>query len=1385
MDQNVVVNFIARNTSFIGATKQMTSSIAGVERQLTRLYKVAIGFGVGVTAAYYGASRSSQEFEKNLRNVNSILGVSERNLLKLSNQMLHLATEIPRSAADLSGGLYQVVSSGFTDAASSTMVLEASARAAAAGLTETGTAAMAVSTVLNAYGMSATEASHVSDILFQTVNVGVVTFDQLAQNIGDFIGTARSAGATMEETFAAFSNISIAMGNPARSATALQGIFRALIKPSEDMTLVLTELGYANGTAAIQARGLDGILRDLNGAVKGDSTAMAKLFQDTEGFQGVMALLSQDTAEAAGRIAQFTDRAKVAGVTNRVMAEQAKSVSAQWDQMKSAVGAAAIVFGQVMLPVLSGITRGITFLAKVFVDLPQPIRSTIAVLGLLSSVLVALMGVWLLVRAKIMLFSYAVQIARATMNSFAGDAVKQAGVGLVQFAGKSNVATAAMIKFTGALSGVKTAMIGVARAAPAMITAFLLLQQAADYFANKHYDENINKIRKSIEDFNESGRTSDLVGQLRDVDNTVKAINSSFDASVWDQLHHPFASKTPGGDDIIQASRDLRELDRALAEMVTNGNGDAAAKTVARLTEEWKAAGAQRGAIEDVFSKYTKAVEDSDQATKGAVASAYDAAQAEAILDQVLGRGANAASKLDIMLRGLTSTQQALAKSVSGEAGGVDSVVNRILKRRNEVAKSEKQAAKGKSPAERELEYAKALMGVERASRRVEDAQRDLNEARSKDWGKEISKAEEAVTDAYQGTRDAEYQLIQAQKDLDEARKDPTARTIEEAEIELQRSLMAQEAAVTATRHAQEKLAEAQDHGTPDELAESQRELTESLFAQKEAAWRVQDAEKALRELREQPDKASIIEEKERAVAAAREAVSDANEAVIDAEADLAETRVRADEQPKVISDAEFALKEALMGVKEATEEVAKTQQEEAVEGQEATREQIDLTMISLAEFHEQLKKDITAHEEWGKNLQTVAEKYGANAAAALAKLGIDGANLTAQMAAAVGTNAETMGKDLEKWALYGSEAFNAAIIANLGKGAENAKTFSKQAAEAIAEELGIGLEAAVKLLEEYGYKVQGFANSTLVERGGTYTLISPDSKASPRFQAEGTEDHRAQIAPPGAWRVWAEPETGGEAYIPLSRNKRQRSTHILSKVAQNFGFGLTPMAAGGIVPPTIEDFVAAGAKQKAAAFPGARAALAMAIKMGAFGPSFTGGLVELGHQFEGFGFAVGEHPAFGGVHGVHTPGSYHYMGRAIDVNWRHGPEKPKLDDLFMWIRANVEGVKELLWQVPGHFDHLHLAMANGGIFKKFDNGGYLDPGFTMAYNGTGQPERVLTADQAAGGTIITLARGAVMVEVRAEAGVDQSRLAALVGEKVETGVRTAVRELQREIRRN
>lgn len=67
-------------------------------------------------------------------------------------------------------------------------------------------------------------------------------------------------------------------------------------------------------------------------------------------------------------------------------------------------------------------------------------------------------------------------------------------------------------------------------------------------------------------------------------------------------------------------------------------------------------------------------------------------------------------------------------------------------------------------------------------------------------------------------------------------------------------------------------------------------------------------------------------------------------------------------------------------------------------------------------------------------------------------------------------------------------------------------------------------------------------------------------------YYADGgfSENHVAQFAPAGANRVWAEPETGGEAYIPLAASKRDRSVAIWEETGARLGLNFMRFADGG-----------------------------------------------------------------------------------------------------------------------------------------------------------------------------------------------------------------------------
>lgn len=111
--------------------------------------------------------------------------------------------------------------------------------------------------------------------------------------------------------------------------------------------------------------------------------------------------------------------------------------------------------------------------------------------------------------------------------------------------------------------------------------------------------------------------------------------------------------------------------------------------------------------------------------------------------------------------------------------------------------------------------------------------------------------------------------------------------------------------------------------------------------------------------------------------------------------------------------------------------------------------------------------------------------------------------------------------------------------------------------------------EELVKLNGSTAYvQVSGIVNGVAV--GGRQIIIQKDGGTVDYYASGGMrENHTAQIAPAGANRVFAEPETGGEAYIPLSPAKRVRSTAIWKETGKRLQAfsdgGFSGDVAGGL----------------------------------------------------------------------------------------------------------------------------------------------------------------------------------------------------------------------------
>lgn len=369
LDQSAFVAFDRRmHTSAAtmeAGEKRMRGSaerISAATAAMGRAAKVAAVGGIGAVGyALVKSAQQAADFETGMRNVNSIAGLSERQLKSLSARVLDLSIKSGKAPKDLAAGLYDIVSTGFK-ADDAVKILAVSTKAAAAGLTDTATATDVMTSALSAYGLGAGNARHVSDILFQAVNVGKLSFAELAGSIGTVLPSAAALGIPLKDVAAAMAAITLNGTSADEAATQLSGVMTQLTKPSEALKAQFKSMGYESGQAAIEALGFKGVLDKLGQAAGGNQQTLQEWFSDIRAVRGVQGL--EGTAHAASVFTASTkamDQAiKGAGQTQKAYKEQQKGFNAQLDHAKAAMNVLAITAGTQLLPVLTDLAKEFT-----------------------------------------------------------------------------------------------------------------------------------------------------------------------------------------------------------------------------------------------------------------------------------------------------------------------------------------------------------------------------------------------------------------------------------------------------------------------------------------------------------------------------------------------------------------------------------------------------------------------------------------------------------------------------------------------------------------------------------------------------------------------------------------------------------------------------------------------------------------------------------------------------------------------------------------------------------------------------------------------------------------------------------------------------------------
>jgi len=351
-------------------------SAVGV-KTLGAAFNAALGPIGAAVAAIGGLSKafqtlSAQNFaEAKVRTLGTDSAVLVAELKKVSAELNGQA-----SVAELTGAAYDVASAGFVKAADAAMVLKAASLGATGGFSDINTVGNAATSVLNAYGLAASEAGLVVDRFIQTQNDGKIVVAEYATNIGKVAAAAAGLGIPLEQVNAV---IAQATASGVQADVAFTGLKGALARlASGEAAKELEGFGIKISAASIESDGLYGTLKKLEGLDTGTlfkvlgteaAPALLPVIQNLERFDEL--IKKQEGSAGAAAAAQKEAANTIQGAWKEVSTAFENLFSDQSElgiviiAVLKAAAAAVRIFGQTLNALLAPIEGLITALAGI------------------------------------------------------------------------------------------------------------------------------------------------------------------------------------------------------------------------------------------------------------------------------------------------------------------------------------------------------------------------------------------------------------------------------------------------------------------------------------------------------------------------------------------------------------------------------------------------------------------------------------------------------------------------------------------------------------------------------------------------------------------------------------------------------------------------------------------------------------------------------------------------------------------------------------------------------------------------------------------------------------------------------------------------------------
>lgn len=359
-------------------------------RSLNALGKQMIIFGGVMTAGFGATVKAAADFEEGITNVMTLITDDVEKVEKtFSVGVDRIARTFGESTNMLTKALFDI-QSATGDTTKSIGILDEASALAVGGNSDLKASTEGLLTLLESYGDELNGAADAADLLFKAQEKARATVGELAVASGRFLPLAKLLSVDVEELYAVFAQLTVAMGNANEASTALVGILNGFIKPTEELKTLVKEWGFSTSQAALEELGLLGVLKKLE---KVEKSRLGTLFPRIEGLKGLGAVI-QNLSKTEENLIDIRNRE---GAVDEAVSKQMKTLNRQAKILGQELLSFARFVGNVLIPKVTNfgaklltLVRRVRLWADNNKELFATIVTTIAKIGLWSLALGAL-----------------------------------------------------------------------------------------------------------------------------------------------------------------------------------------------------------------------------------------------------------------------------------------------------------------------------------------------------------------------------------------------------------------------------------------------------------------------------------------------------------------------------------------------------------------------------------------------------------------------------------------------------------------------------------------------------------------------------------------------------------------------------------------------------------------------------------------------------------------------------------------------------------------------------------------------------------------------------------------------------------------------------------